>query len=60
MMPAQDNEVTLGTLLEKHPEWKDLPIVIERPDGDFDWLGHSGLFYSDNVKGEKVLVFANN
>jgi hypothetical protein len=37
--------VTLKTLLERHPEWADLPIVVYCPDGHYDWVGDSSKFF---------------
>jgi hypothetical protein len=32
---------TLRELIEAHPEWADLPIVVFRFPGSFDWLGYA-------------------
>ena len=58
-------ETTLRSLLEEHPEWADLPIVVYQPDGSCDWVGFSGTVYpgtiEDEVDGEvEVLTFAGN
>lgn len=37
---------TLKTLLEKHPEWADLPIGVGRPDGYIDYVGEAGSAYT--------------
>jgi len=54
---------TLKTLLKKHPEWKDLPIVVYRKDGLYDYVGENGSAYEGNDYSEnerKVLVFSAN
>jgi hypothetical protein len=33
--------VTLKILLERHPEWADLPLVVYCPDGHYDWVGEA-------------------
>lgn len=58
-------EYTLRSLLEEHPEWADLPIVVYNPDGSCDWVGSSGTVYDGeitDVDGEEyhVLTFAGN
>lgn len=37
---------TLKTLLEKHPEWADLPIAVGRTDGYLDYIGQAGGAYT--------------
>lgn len=53
---------TLKTLLEKHPEWGDLPLVVYCPDGHYDWVGAAGSAYPsrDENEGIDVLVFSAN
>lgn len=51
---------TLKTLLEKHPEWADLPIVVYQSEGRYDYVGAAGLVYEDEDEEGKVLVFAPN
>jgi hypothetical protein len=65
---------TLKTLLEKHPEWADLPIVVYRPDGTTHYIGGSGYCYSSKdyedfeevgeeeikKRPDNVLVFSPN
>lgn len=55
-------DTTLRSLIEQHPEWADLPIVVYREDGSYDWVGHSGDVYTDKDEDEDatVLVFAGN
>lgn len=66
--------VTLKVLLERHPEWGDLPLVVYTPSGRVDWVGESsmgdsgagGVYVSetpeDGEDGEmvEVLVFTPN
>jgi hypothetical protein len=57
--------VTLRQLLEQHPEWADLPMVIARGDGDVDWVGAAGMVYpglceESDTTTTTVLVFAPN
>jgi hypothetical protein len=55
-----DQVETLNSLLLKHPEWGDLPIIVASSDG-FDWIGYSGKVYvDDEVEDEPVLVFVGN
>ena len=51
---------TLGTLLDKHPEWKDLPIGIYKPSGELDFVGAAGMVYEDEDEDGKILVFSPN
>jgi hypothetical protein len=62
---------TLRTLIEKHPEWANLPIVVYRTDGSYDFIGCSGSIYTGEcteedkianpeIKTESVLVFSGN
>lgn len=52
---------TLKSLLEKHPEWANLPIVVSREDGNIDYIGASGLVFELTTDdNEKVLVFSGN
>lgn len=54
---------TLKSLLEKHPEWANHPLVVGRADGSLDWIGDSGdifeLEHPDSETG-KVLVVTEN
>lgn len=65
---------TLKTLLEKHPNWADLPIVVYTSNG-YDWIGGAASVYTDKTPTNeedlnkdvrkikdwtKVLVFAPN
>jgi hypothetical protein len=65
--------ITLRQLLERHPEWADLPIVVYTSSGHYDWVGCSGMVYEDKDYTEPhldvddpanaaipVLVFAPN
>lgn len=55
------NIETLATLIEKYPQWKDLPIVVFCSDGGYDYIGKSGLVYEDAcTEEESVLVFTGN
>lgn len=36
---------TLNDIIKKHPEYADLPVVIYREDGEYDWVGASGSVY---------------
>jgi len=57
---------TLRSLIEEHPEWADLPLVVYREDGEYDWVGCSGAVYDHNPAddgiedAQHVLVFAGN
>lgn len=60
---------TLRSLMQEHPEWADLPIVVYKPDGTHDYVGGAGNVYEfdpkkegcEGVDGcERVLVFAAN
>lgn len=51
---------TLTTLLEKYPQWKDLPIVVISSDGSYDYIGKSGAIFEDATGDESLLVFAGN
>lgn len=51
--------ITLKILLERHPDWADLPIVVYSPDGRYDWVGESshsdggaGSVYTDDTHAE--------
>lgn len=61
--------MSLKELLAKHPDWADLPIVVYRPDGQYDWLDGAASAYTDTTHEDpdneaspevKVLVFAHN
>ncbi len=60
--------MTLRELIEQHPEWADLPIVVYREDGHYDYVGCSGTVYEDEDRqewqeeggGVRVLVVAGN
>lgn len=55
--------MTVKEILEKHPEWADLPIVVQNNNGDFDYVGASGSVYSvcdPEEKNLRVLVFTGN
>lgn len=52
--------MTLQELIATHPEWADLPVVVHRQDGGYDYIGEgAGSVYVDDDDG-KVLVFAAN
>jgi hypothetical protein len=56
---------TLKELLEQHPEWANLPMVVYNGmNGEYDWVGASGSVYlgeeTEDGKKIKVLVFAGN
>lgn len=55
---------TLRQLLDTHPEWADLHIVVYRDDGTLHYLGAQGSAYEHQDDNEpdcpKVLVFAPN
>jgi hypothetical protein len=59
---------TLRSLIEKHPEWADLPIGVLKSNGEVDYVDWSGsVFVSDpdidhtDVTGSKtVLLFSGN
>ena len=38
-------QTTLNDLIKKHPEYADLPVVIYRKDGGYEWLGGTGRSY---------------
>ena len=64
--------MTPREIVEQHPEWADLPIVVPSEDGGYDFVGSgAGLIYTDDVltaKSDtdlspmllKVLVLAPN
>ena len=59
--------MTLQQILTDHPEWADLPVGIQRTDGELDYVGQSGdvyLWTGDDVdSGEDVtptVIFAGN
>jgi hypothetical protein len=64
--------MTLRELYDEHPEWRDLPMVVYRPDdGDIDWVGGTAFVYPCDTELEPaddqpfpqpitVLVFAGN
>ena len=58
------SEYTLRRLMEEHPEWADLPIVVYREEGGYDWVGSSGDVYDATTEEDgdvyEVLVFTNN
>lgn len=59
---------TLRTLIEKHPEWADLPVGILCSDGTVDYVNWSGaVFVSESCPDNQdltgsatVLLFAPN
>jgi len=65
--------ITLRQLLEQHPEWADLQMVVYSPEGHYDYVGCSGSVYKGedfsepamdvedprNIKTD-VLVFSAN
>lgn len=52
---------TLRSLIERHPEWADLPLTVARPDGNgVDYIGAAGLVYESVDDGDRVLVFSPN
>ena len=54
---------TLEDIYQTHPEWRNLPIVIESGKGFYDWVDGSALVYEAEDKESpcgKVLVFATN
>lgn len=52
---------TIKSLLEKHPDWADLPIAVCREDGNIDYIGVAGLVYEfETDEKEKVLMFSGN
>ena len=59
---STDNPSTLRELMEQHPEWGDMEIVIYRPqDGEYDWLDGAAMVYPHQIDlDETVLVFAPN
>jgi len=42
-------QTTLNDLIKKHPEYADLPVVIYRDNGDYDWVGWSGRVYESKA-----------
>jgi len=58
--------MTLRELIEEHPEWADLPIVIYNVCGEYEYVGGSASVYEhidddwDAENPPKVLVFAGN
>lgn len=57
--PMPDEIETLSTLIAKYPQWKDLPIVVIS-NGQYDWIGKSGVVFEDATGDQSVLVFAGN
>jgi len=61
---------TLKILLEEHPEWADMQIVVAPGNGYYDYAGGSASIYVDTQddedveyeewENEPVLVFAAN
>ena len=51
---------TLKSLLEAHPEWADLPIAIDRPDGELDYMGASGDAYTAEDDEGPILIISGN
>ena len=52
---------TLKSLLEKHPEWADLPLTVARPDGNgVDYIGAAGGVYESIDDGDRIIVFYPN
>ncbi len=56
--------MTLREMIEQHPEWADLDIVVYSVDGDYEYVGASASVYEDIDRDDesgnapKVLVFA--
>jgi hypothetical protein len=62
-----DKPWTLHTLLEKHPEWGDLPLAAGLSDGSVDFIGWAGSVYPvehhdyvELVDTDTILVFSPN
>jgi hypothetical protein len=60
---------TLRSLLEDHPEWAELPLVVCTSDGNYDWIDGAGSVYEGEWADDAgdpngpvvpVLVFAPN
>lgn len=45
---------TLRDIVETHPEWLDLPVVVYQSDGTYDWLdGSAAVYVAEAVEREK-------
>lgn len=58
--------MTLKEMIEQHPEWADLDVVVYSVSGDYEYVGGSADVYVD-IDGDdesgnapKVLVFTAN
>ncbi len=52
--------MTLQELYDQHPEWRHLPLVVYAENGDYHYLGRSGMVYTDKDNGRIVLVMSPN
>ena len=57
--------MTLKELLDANPDWADLPIVVYREDGTYDYVGGAGSAYrhketTEDGESIDVVVFAGN
>lgn len=64
--------MNLRELYEQHPEWHDLPLVVYREDGLYDYIDGAGMVYpgkdypgtdfdnEDDLGPDNVLVFSPN
>ncbi len=56
--------MTLKEIIDKNPEWLDLPIAVLRSDGLLDYIGATGsVNLLQDEKDEKeflVVVFSGN
>lgn len=56
--------MTLREMIEQHPEWADLDVVLYTDSGDYEYVGASAGVYVDVDLAEnplgQVLVFSAN
>ena len=56
--------MTLKEMIEQHPEWADLDVVLYTDSGDYEYVGASAGAYIDRDHAESpphpVLVFSAN
>lgn len=51
---------TLRDILEKHPEWADIPVGIYMPDGRYDYVGGCGTVYVAQPTEDEIVDFEDD